>query len=85
VLAVVCFLGNLYFLTILVRIVMSWFPLQPDGLAASAYRLTVTLTEPVLGPIRRALPMVRLGGMGLDLSPIIVILGLRIVLGLIGC
>jgi YggT family protein len=85
VLAVVCLLGNLYFLTILVRIVMSWFPLQPDGLGASVYRLTVSLTEPVLGPIRRALPMVRLGGMGLDLSPIIVIVGLRLVLGVIGC
>ena len=82
---VLCILGNLYFLTILVRIVMSWFPLQPDGIGATVFGLTVTLTEPVLGPIRRALPMVRLGAMGLDLSPIIVIVGLRIILGLIGC
>jgi YggT family protein len=83
--AVVCFLGYLYFLTILLRVVMSWFPLQPDGLGASVYRLTVSLTEPLLGPIRRALPMVRLGGMGLDLSPILVFFGLQIVLRLIGC
>jgi YggT family protein len=83
--AVVCFLGYLYFLTILLRVVMSWFPLQPDGVGASVYRLTVSLTEPLLGPIRRALPMVRLGGMGLDLSPILVFFGLQIVLRLIGC
>ena len=83
--AIVCFLGNLYFLTILLRVVMSWFPLQPDGFGASVYRVTISLTEPLLGPIRRALPMVRIGGMGLDLSPILVFFGPQIVLQLIGC
>jgi YggT family protein len=42
-------------------------------------RVLYSLTEPVLGPIRRVLPPMRLGGMGLDLSPIIVLIGLQII------
>ena len=82
---IICFLGLAFVLTILLRIVLSWFPLDPDGMGATVFRFTVALTEPVLGPIRRALPMVRMGSMGLDLSPILVILGVQILLGLIGC
>jgi hypothetical protein len=35
------------------------------------------LTEPILGPLRRALPPVRMGAMGLDLSPDAVALARR--------
>ena len=83
--AIVCFLGYAFLLAVFLRIVMSWFPLDPDGIAATAYRFTVAVSEPVLGPLRRALPMVRLGGMGLDLSPIIVIFGVQILLRVLGC
>jgi YggT family protein len=81
----ICGLGLAYFLVVLLRVVLSWFPLSPDGVGAQVYGLTVTLTEPLLGPLRRALPMVRLGNMGLDLSPIVLIFGLQILLSLIGC
>jgi YggT family protein len=32
------------------------------------------ITDPVLDPVRRVLPPVRLGTMGLDLSPMVVLL-----------
>ncbi|MBU6232953.1 MAG: YggT family protein [Acidobacteria bacterium] len=32
------------------------------------------VTEPVLGPIRRLLPMLRVGGVGFDFSPLVVII-----------
>jgi len=41
------------------------------------------LTEPVLGPVRRAIPAIRLGAVGLDLSPIIVLFGIQILRGFI--
>jgi len=44
------------------------------------YRLVYAITEPVLGPIRRVMPSVGFGGMGLDLSPIIVLLILELFL-----
>jgi YggT family protein len=80
-----CGLGLAFVLVIILRIVLSWFPLDPDGFVASIFRLTIAVSEPVLGPIRRALPPVRMGGFGLDLSPILVILGVQILLGLLGC
>ena len=65
------------------RIALSWFPLQPDGVAAQVFGLTVTLTEPLLGPLRRALPPLRLGTVAIDLSPIVVFVGIRILQGVI--
>jgi len=44
-----------------------------------------TITEPVLGPLRRAIPPLGIGGMALDLSPLILIIGVNILLGVLGC
>ena len=82
---VICYVLLAYFLVLLLRVVLSWFPLQPDGMAAQAFGLTITLTEPVLGPLRRILPPLRLGTVALDLSPIVLFFGLRILMGLLGC
>ena len=81
----ICLIGQLYFFALFARIILSWFPLQPDGAGAQAFSLLYTVTEPVLGPIRRAIPPIGMGGMGFDLSPIIVIIGTRILAGLLGC
>ena len=81
----ICGLLYAYLLVLLGRVVLSWFPMAPDGVGAQIYGLTVTLTEPVLGPLRRAVPMLRIGTMGLDLSPIIVFFGIQILLGVLGC
>lgn len=50
---------------------------------AAVQRGVSRLVDPVLAPIRRMLPPVRIGGMGLDLSPIILILGLQFLLAVI--
>jgi YggT family protein len=68
-----------YVIVIFARVILSWFPITPGTAMASVARVLYALTEPVLGPIRRVLPPMRLGGMGLDLSPIIVLIGLQIV------
>ncbi len=83
--SVVCIVGQLYFLALMARIILSWFPMQPGGAGAGAFSFLYSVTEPVLGPLRRAIPPLRLGAMALDLSPIIVIFGLRILLSAIGC
>ena len=58
---------------------------QPGTFLAQVNSVLYTLTEPVLGPMRRAIPPVRLGGMGLDVSPIILFIGLRLLMSAIGC
>lgn len=75
---ILCWIIGAYVLVIFVRIVLSWFPINPDGPVATLHGLLHLLTEPLLGPLRRVLPAVRLGTVALDLSPIVVILGATI-------
>ena len=72
--------AQVFLLCLLGRIVLSWFPPSGPGLLESVRQVLFRITEPVLGPIRRILPPVRLGGMGLDLSPMLVFLALEIFL-----
>ena len=77
-----CTLVNLYTLCVFGRIILSWFPMEPSGPLAGVRSFLFTITEPLLGPLRRAIPAM---GM-LDLSPIVAIFGLRIVASLLfGC
>jgi YggT family protein len=83
---IVCNALNIYLICILGRILLSWFPLDPNGAMATVAGLLYTITDPVLGPLRRAVPPVRIGAAALDLSPIIVIIGIQVVQrGILGC
>lgn len=82
---VICGLLWIYFIVLFGRVILSWFPLQPDGVGAQVQGLLISLTEPVLGPLRRTIPPLRFGVTALDLSPIIVFVGLRILMSLLGC
>jgi YggT family protein len=76
----VSWLLQLYIIVVFLRVILSWFPISPDSPIATVYRFVYAVTEPVLGPIRRVMPGVGVGGMGLDFSPIIVLLVLQIIL-----
>ena len=76
---------QLYVVLIIARILVSWFPISSGSALESIDSVLRMLTEPVLGPLRRALPPVRLGGMGLDLSPMVLLLGIQIILVPIVC
>ena len=82
---ILCLVGQLYFYALFARILLSWFPISQGGAMAGVFSFLYSVTEPVLGPVRRAIPPVRIGGMGLDISVIIVIFGMQILLRLIGC
>jgi YggT family protein len=71
----ICLLLRLFLLVVFVRMLMSWFPITPGSALASAYSFLFTLTEPVLGPVRRAIPPMRVGMAAIDLSVIIVLIG----------
>jgi YggT family protein len=85
ILRFLCLIGNLFLFAVFGRIILSWFPMSPDGVGATISSFLYGITEPVLGPIRRALPPVGMGGMALDLSPIVVIIGLTILFNIVGC
>ena len=79
----ICLLAQLYFIAIIGRIILSWFPARGEGGLATVSHALHRVTEPVLGPVRRILPP--LGGF--DLSPIVVILGLEVLVATVipGC
>lgn len=83
--SIVCGLLTLYLIAVFGRIILSWFPIAPESPVAQVYSFLYAITEPVLGPVRRLLPPVGFGGMGLDLSPIIVTIALGLLRGAIGC
>ena len=75
---IVCLLLNLYVFAIFGRVLLSWFPLNPNGGMATVAGMLYAVTDPVMKPVRRMVPALRLGGMALDLSPVIVIFGVVI-------
>lgn len=80
---IVCRLIQAYIIILFARIILSWFPISPNSGMATVYGFLYTITEPVLGPVRRIIPPVGMGGMGLDLSPMIVTFGLIFLSGAI--
>jgi YggT family protein len=69
-----CSLIDVYYIVLIARVILSWFPMQPGTAMASIGSIIYQLTEPVMGPVRRIIPSV---GM-IDISPIVVFFGLRI-------
>ena len=66
---------DLYTVVVFIAVISSWFQLPPENPVA---RVTRALTEPVLAPIRALIPPAG----GLDFSPMILLILLRIVRGL---
>ncbi|HEX6988032.1 MAG TPA: YggT family protein [Bacillota bacterium] len=74
-------LFRIFFWLLLIRAVMSWFrPAGYNRLYADVMQVLVTLTDPLLAPIRRVMPPV---GPGLDFSPLIALILLNILRGLV--
>ena len=78
-----CRLLQAYLIVMFARIILSWFPVEPGSGLATVFGFLYSITEPVLAPIRRILPPIGMGGMGLDLSPIVVFFAITILQGFI--
>lgn len=64
---------------ILASIIISFIPRYPSsGFFQAVYDAVRAIVNPILGPIRNVIPPLRIGGFGLDLSPLIAIIGLSI-------
>ena len=67
---------DLYSLAVFAAVIVSWIQLPPHHPIVSILR---AVTEPLLAPIRRVLPDMG----GLDLSPLVLLFGIRIVRGML--
>ena len=77
--SIFCAAFSIYILILLGRAIFSWIPIDPQSPWQSVNSFCFRATEPVLAPVRSIVPIVQLGGMGLDLSFMLVFFVLIIV------
>jgi YggT family protein len=77
---IICYLLDAFLIAVFLRIILTWFPITPGGAMAQAFSVLYTITEPVMGPLRRIIPPI---GGAIDISPIIIIFGIQIITGAI--
>jgi YggT family protein len=73
----ISFILGLYFWVLLAHVIFSWVPRPPEPLMPFVLGVRA-LVEPVAAPLRRVIPPLRLGGIALDLSILILFFGVRI-------
>ncbi|MEE9299027.1 MAG: YggT family protein [Acidimicrobiia bacterium] len=81
--AFLCLALQISWIIIVARIVLEWIPVSYDHPLARVRSSLRGVTEPVMAPLRAIIPPVRMGGMGLDLSPIILLIGLSLLMGVV--
>ena len=77
---IVCLAISAYYFILFARIILSYveaFASRPPDALRPVMVAVVAMTEPILAPLRRIIPTVG----GLDLSPLVVFLILRVVQG----
>ena len=78
---IICLVLGIYVWVVIGRIILEWIPVPSDHPVGQVRRVLARGTDPVLMPLRRAIPPLRTGSIALDLSPIVLIIGLQIIQG----
>lgn len=89
VLAIVSLVLLVFQLLLIARAVLDWSvvlagPTAPGSIRGRLTSAVWAVTEPVLAPVRRVLPPVRIGGGAIDLSFIVVLLVIIVLRWMIG-
>jgi YggT family protein len=71
-------------LVLLARFIIDWVQLlarswRPQGIVAAFCEAIFTITDPPLRAVRGVIPPIRMGGAMLDLSPMVLLIGIYIV------
>jgi len=77
--AMLVLLLDAYRIVLFAHVIFSWVPRLPEPLVP--FQLGVRrLVEPLLAPLRRVIPPLRLGGVALDLSILVLFFGISLFL-----
>jgi uncharacterized protein YggT (Ycf19 family) len=74
---------QVYLYAVIAWIILSWIRVSPDHPVARVSVFLDRIIYPVILPLRRVIPPLRLGGGLLDLSPIVLIIAIRILISLL--
>lgn len=72
---------ELYTYVLVMYVIFSWVPRPPDALRPFVIGVA-RLVEPVAAPLRRSIPPLRIGMVALDLSIIVLFIGVRLLRGI---
>jgi YggT family protein len=75
---IVCFLLQLYALAVLAWVILSWVQVSSTHPLGRIQVFLDRIIYPIVLPLRRVLPPLRLGGAALDLSPLVLLLGISL-------
>jgi YggT family protein len=78
---ILCWLIQAYALVVFARIVFEWIPVSDEHPLARVRTVLRALTEPALRPLRAIIPTIRMGDIGIDLSPLVLVLLLSVLAG----
>lgn len=81
---IVLLLFDLYFYAVFIWVILSWIRVSSVHPLGRVQVFLDRIIYPVILPLRRVIPPIRLGGGALDLSPIVLLIGLRLLRGVAG-
>lgn len=76
--SIVCTLISIYALAVFAWVVLSWVQVSSVHPLGRVQVFLDRIIYPIILPLRRVLPPLRLGGMALDLSPLVLLVGLQL-------
>ncbi len=74
---------RVYFDAVLGWVILSWIPTSSDHPLGRVNVFLDRIIYPVILPLRRVIPPLRVGGGMLDLSPIVLLIGLQLLMSLV--
>jgi YggT family protein len=72
---------TIFWWILLLHVIFSWVPRPPEPIVPFVLGVR-RVVEPVAAPLRRVIPPLRLGGVALDLSILVLFFGVRILSGI---
>lgn len=74
---------TIYFYAVFAWVILSWIRVSSTHPLGKVQTFLDRIIYPVILPIRRVIPPIRIGGGALDLSPIILLIGVQILIAII--
>ena len=76
---ILCYAIWAFIAALIIRIILDWVQVPASHPVGRARTSLASVTDPVLQPLRRVIPPIRMGAVALDVSVIVLIIGLQIV------
>lgn len=78
------FVLTIYFYAVFIWVILSWIRVSSTHPLGRVQVFLDRIIYPVILPLRRVIPPIRLGGGALDLSPIVLLIGIQLLRSLLG-